>query len=123
MGLVLTSVPILCPMYNNRRENTRMMEKEKMKGLLRPYLLVQESDIFPSMGTVNNAKNGATPRIMDMYVSENPTYKELRLASASNNSNLQTFSKSGGIKVKATQAAISRPQTTALIATSLVRES
>ena len=100
-----------------------MMEKEKMKGLLRPYLLVQESDIFPSMGTVNNAKNGATPRIMDMYVSENPTYKELRLASASNNSNLQTFSKSGGIKVKATQAAISRPQTTALIATSLVRES
>ena len=71
-----------------------------MKGLLRPYLLVQESDHFPNMGTVNRAMKGATPRMMDMWVSENPDFK-----------------RRGGINVNATQAAISSPPTTALIAT------
>ena len=71
-----------------------------MNGLRRPYLLVQESDHFPSIGTLKSAMNGATPRIMDIWVSENPD-----------------FSNRGGINVNATQAAISRPPTTALIAT------
>ena len=70
-----------------------------MKGLLLPCLFVQESDHFPSIGTVNRARNGATPRIMDIWVSENPALR-----------------RSGGMKVKATQAAISRPPTTALMA-------
>ena len=72
-----------------------MMEKMKIKGRLRPYLLmvyyisiflyiviylsciymswsdiiyllVHESDILPSIGTVNRARKGATPRMMDM---------------------------------------------------------
>ena len=30
------------------------------------YLLVHESDILPSIGTVNRARKGATPRMMDM---------------------------------------------------------
>ena len=71
-----------------------------MKGLLRPYLLVQESDHLPNMGTVKRAKNGATPRIMDIWVSENPALRS-----------------SGGMKVNATHAAISRPPTTAFMAT------
>ena len=88
------------PTNSKKREKTRTREKKKMKGLLRPYLLVQESDHFPSMGTVNRAMKGATPRMMDMWVSENPDFR-----------------RRGGMNVNATQAAISRPPTTALMAT------
>jgi len=88
------------PTNRRNREKTKTREKKNMKGLLRPYLLVQESDHFPSMGTLKSAMNGATPRMMDMCVSENP---DLR--------------RRGGMKVNATQAAISRPPTTAFMAT------
>ena len=87
-------------MYRRHREKTSRTEKKKMKGFLRPYLLVQESDHLPSIGTVKRAKNGATPRMMDMWFSENPTFRSR-----------------GGMKVNAMQEAISRPQVTAFMAT------
>ena len=79
-----------------------MIDRNKMKGFRRPHLkigqnqnlgtdlqklismppclyelyysdlLVQESDHRPRAGTVNNATNGATPRMIDICVSVNP---------------------------------------------------
>lgn len=70
-----------------------------MKGLLRPQEEVQASDICPTLGTVNTARKGATPRMIDMLVSVKPAFRSR-----------------GGMKVKATQAAISSPATTAFMA-------
>ena len=114
-----------------------------MNGLRRPHDEVQQSDISPILGTcsgviivfvdiivlvmviiivifissrltVKRAKKGATPRMMDILVSVKPACK--RIEKVLSVSSIATLRRRGGMKVNATQAAISRPATTALMA-------
>ena len=130
------SVLRLSPRKRSRREKTRRREKREMNGRRRPHRDVQESEIWPIRGTcgvqrfphllvwklitVKSARKGATPRMIDMFVSVKPAWKikfqKMQYVIYKNQK--LTFRRSGGMKVKATQAAISSPATTALIANS-----
>ena len=121
----------------------RRTDSSEMKGLRRPQDEVQQSDISPILGTcsgviilnvdiivlvmvsiivisftirltVKRAKKGATPRMMDMLVSVKPACK--RIKKVARVSSIATLRRRGGMKVNATQAAISRPATTAFMA-------
>lgn len=86
------SVLRLSPRKRSMREKTRRREKREMNGRRRPQRDVQESEIWPIRGTcrfqrfpcllvwtlitVKSARKGATPRMIDMFVSVKPAWKE-----------------------------------------------